>query len=111
MLGARESLLQDLKYPGQVKTEQGRDIEPEPGEHLAAYHTCGIGGQADELTFLEDEPVNGLIEDAPDDVLAHLALAVNAQSGVQIVTDGTRGHLSNQFRRSFDVIVRADHNT
>src|SRR5439155_19959724 len=61
-----------------------------------------------EVTFLENEPANGLLEDAPADVFAHLAPLVDLQFAVQIITGRAGRYFSDQIGRTLDVVVCAD---
>ena len=79
-----------------------------PGKTVALENARGVGRQQLELAPAQDEPVELLIVDAPDEIFADAVAAVDVELGVQVVAGAAGSHLGHQLGRLFDVIVGAD---
>ena len=69
MGGGFETLLKDVENASQIELDEGLGIEPEAGEDFALNDARGDGLDSLEPTLALDEPIDGFILDAPDDVL------------------------------------------
>jgi hypothetical protein len=67
-----------------------------------------VGRQRPVGALLQNEPVDPLVLDLPDDVLLHPAPPVDPFLVVQVVRCATMSHLYNQLRRAFNVVVLTD---
>src|SRR5208283_6019338 len=84
MLRGGEPLLEDLEDSRNLKVNHCRGIEQHAREALAVQHATSIRLHGLELTMLKHEPVDGLIEDTPDDVLTDAVAQISLQLGVQV---------------------------
>jgi hypothetical protein len=69
MGGSFETLLKDVENANQIELDEGSGIEPEAWEDFALNDASGVRLDALEPTLALDEPIDGFILDAPDDVL------------------------------------------
>src|SRR4051794_39975073 len=84
---AGDALLQDGEDARHVLPEQRCDIEPQAGEDLAADDAVGAGGQGFVPITAQDEPVEGAVLGAPDDVLADPVTLIDAELQVPVDAD------------------------
>ncbi len=69
MSGGFETLLKDMENASQIELDKGLGIEPETWEDGALNDARRVRLDAVEPTLAMDEPIDGFILDAPDDVL------------------------------------------
>src|SRR5687767_10416086 len=105
MFGAVEALLQHGTDPGGVAANHRGRVEPEAGEDLALENAVAVGDEAPVAPAVQGEPVDRLVVDAPDDVLADAVAAVGFELVVQVVAGAAGGDLAGQLRGPFDVAV------
>ena len=82
-------------------------IEPQTGEGLALIPARGGHWQGSEPAIAEHEPIDGLVQDSPDDVLKDTIALVSLKFLVEIVARAARGDLADQLRASHHIAVVA----
>ena len=108
MFLAGQAVLENCLHAWGVAAHQGRRIEPEARKNLASIETGVVNGRANEFAVSQDEPIDLLIEHAPDDVFLHAIPAIDIKLGVEVVTGAARSHLSDELWRSFKVVISGD---
>src|SRR5947209_17891335 len=102
MLGAGEALLQHLMNARQVAIHQRIGIEPQAGKDLALVKPGSATDQTVVAALAQDEPVNGTVVDAPDDIFADAVAAIDAQLVVQVKAGAAGGYLRGQLGAAGD---------
>src|SRR5438094_81501 len=79
--------------------------EPEAGEDLAAVNAVRPRRKRFEAPFAQDEPVNGVLQDPPDDVFPDPVPAVRIHLVEQVVAYARRRNLDDQLGRAVYITV------
>ena len=90
MLRVGESGLKRLQHLSHIALEHRVRIEPESGEDAAAEDGVFADCESFVASFVQHEPVNGLIPDPPYDVLTHSVPAIRIQLVMQIIAGCAR---------------------
>lgn len=94
-----------LQHASDITSQQGDRVEPESRKDFAALKAILVERESFVLAGPQHKPVEGLVPDAPNDVLANAVPPVDVQLHMQIVTDGTGRDLDHQFGSALNVTV------
>jgi hypothetical protein len=98
--------------PGRVvAAQQRRGVEPHPREPEASHDAGGARRQALVGAAAQHEPIDGVVLGAQHEVFLDAGAPVDVQLLVQVIADGTRSDLDQQFGRAVDVVVLVDART
>ena len=84
-LGEAQPFLQARQHRGQITGEEGRRVQPQAGEDLAAQDPLRVGLQRPCTPLAEDEPVHLLLIHLHGQVLLHAVPGVHAALVVQVI--------------------------
>lgn len=108
MLGAVQAPAQHAEDPGHVASKQGFRIEPEAGEGFALEEALRIREEGLVAIVPQDEPVDGPVLDAPDEVFPDTAAAIGLGLLVQVDAGAGEGDLRRESGAARDVTVVAE---
>src|SRR5262245_12610353 len=92
----------------QVPTNHRRRVQPQAGIDLTSIHVVRSRHQPFVITVPQDEPVDFLVEHAPNDVLTDAAAAVDSEFRMQVDAGAAGGDFGAEFRCPRDVAVFID---
>jgi hypothetical protein len=96
------------QHPCHIASEQGRDIQPQPGKCLTAQETLWIQRQAFILSMTQHKPIHGPIEHPPYHIFSHPTPPIHVQLRGEVKADTARRYLDYQLRCRLNIIVSAN---
>src|SRR5262249_20650356 len=97
VFGALQAFLNDGEDAREVAGDEGGWVEPEAWEDGAAEPAVGIRSEPFKGLVAQDEPIDDLVEDAPDDVFADLVPAIDLEFRAQVEAHAAGGDLAHPF--------------
>ncbi len=105
VLGSGNPLLGNLQHASQAEANQGGCVQPKAGEYLAPVDAVSRRPQWSIASFTQDEPVNCLVPDAPDNVFTHVIALLRPHLLMEINTCAAGRDFCDQLGTAHDVIV------
>src|SRR5438874_2446935 len=84
-MGGLQTTPDGVEHGAQVTAYERSGIEPQTWEDLAAVQPFSIQRQTLILPGAQHEPIDLLIQHAPDDVFTYPIAAIDAELGVQVI--------------------------